>query len=800
VLVLVIWSLAVYAGTAAICLRAAHRWIARVRLRDALWIAALPLLFTGRATLTGGVYAPLDILYHHEPFASQRAQAGIERVQTPILSDVVSSMIPWQAAVRDAVRHGNAPTWNRFVLAGEPLLAIQQAAILHPGTWLGLLLPLPQAWTFQMSLRLFLALLSAFLFLRDLGCRELPALVGAIGWSFSDFNVFWVGYPVGNALGPFPLLVLGLSRILRDGDRRAVALTTLALFLIVTAGHPEALLFAVTGGGLYFLFLLGFAERGRRLRAVLLSVAAGGFALGLTAVQLAPLVEALPHTWELTFRSEWYAHVQKSVDLTESARRAVPTLLPFAYGESGHGALRPNFGIPGGYAGALVLPLAMAGLLAKNRLRLAFLVLGLVGLAISARLALVTDALTSLPLFNLGVTDYMVYLVAFAICALAALGANRLYEAEGVPAFIFGAALSLAAIAVLYHRLEPGMRLLAMPDGFLRARAAGALVPLVLGILCLVWLRGRRSRAGVAALLMLLVASRVVEAGRVYPTCPPRAFAPRLPLLDAVPRNAPNRIVGVGAVLIPNASALYGLEDARGYESMTLRTFHDTFPLWCTPLPAWYNRVDDLRKPFLSFLNVRYALVQAGEPVPPGWELRSHADATDLLENSRALARVFVPARIRYEADAARRLEILASIQDFGDQGVVAETAGHPPGDWRPNGAALVEIRKYEPQAMAIRVDAKEESVIATSVTAWPGWRARLDGRALEPLSYNHAFLAFRVPTGRHWLELRYLSDGLLLGASLSLLTCAVAAIAWHMSRPRRAEATRVLSSPAPRP
>jgi hypothetical protein len=71
-----------------------------------------------------------------------------------------------------------------------------------------------------------------------------------------------------------------------------------ALLLILTSGHPETLLHCVAGAGVYFLFELGFAGKGRRLRPVLLSLVAGALTLGLSAVLLLPLAEALPHTRE----------------------------------------------------------------------------------------------------------------------------------------------------------------------------------------------------------------------------------------------------------------------------------------------------------------------------------------------------------------------------------------------------------------------------------------------------------------------------------------------------------------------
>ena len=166
---LVVRSVAVYAMTAGIFLWLAHRFVSPLRRGAALAIALAPFLLTGRATLTGAIYAPLDIVYEGEPFRALRDAMGIGPDRPAILGDVVSLEIPWRKAVRAAVKRGELPLWNPHILAGEPLLAVQQPAVFHPGTWIGFLLPLAQAWTYEMSLRIFLALLCAYLFLRDLG-------------------------------------------------------------------------------------------------------------------------------------------------------------------------------------------------------------------------------------------------------------------------------------------------------------------------------------------------------------------------------------------------------------------------------------------------------------------------------------------------------------------------------------------------------------------------------------------------------------------------------------------------------
>src|SRR5206468_4143968 len=130
---LVIIYLAVAGGS----LYLTHRLVQKLRVGSAIFLALLPVLFLGEAFARSGVYAPLDIAYRWEPLASKKALYGIGEQRTPLLADVVDMHIPWRKAVRDAVKNRQWPLWNRFQLAGEPLLAVQMSQVLWPGTWLG---------------------------------------------------------------------------------------------------------------------------------------------------------------------------------------------------------------------------------------------------------------------------------------------------------------------------------------------------------------------------------------------------------------------------------------------------------------------------------------------------------------------------------------------------------------------------------------------------------------------------------------------------------------------------------------
>ncbi len=764
--------LAVYFGTAAASLYLVHRLVSQLRLRVCLFLALAPFLLVGKALLTAGIYAPIDIPYQAHPLATHAASVGTQVTQTPILSDVVYQEVPWRKAVREAVKNGRLPLWNRFVLAGEPLLAVQQPVVLYPATWIGFLLPLAQAWTFEMAMRFFLALLSAYLFLRELECGELPALLGAVGWAFSDYLVFYLGYPLTPAAAPFPLLLLGLRRLVTEKSRRAVVLTTVALLLILTSGHPETLLHSVAGAGIYFLFEIGFAGRGRRLRPVLLSLLAGVLALGLSAVLLLPLAEALPQTWEHFIRSQHYAHVRKSFPIRESIRHALPNVMPYAYGVSGKGAGVPGFVEPSSYAGSLLWSFALLGFFSQRRERWPLLALGFLGASVGARFIGVTDAISSLPFFDIGLNDRMIFLGAFALAALAALGAQQLREKAGVGVLVATAVGAVVLLTVLYYVLaRPRLPLLEMPPGYLRDRWLLQAVPLLLSVILWFALPRRRvAREGLGAVLLLLLVQRGLEEREVYPTYRSEAFYPELRSLQKIPRNTPYRMTAIGFIFVPNIGALYELEDVRGYEAMTFLPLFETYSLWCVHQPVWFNRVDDPTKPFLSFLNVRYFLAPPGYPPPTGWRVVFDGDEGVLLENPGVLPRAFAPRFLGYETDRMRRLALLAGIQDFGEYGVVGQNPprGVSGGGWQRNGRMSLRISSYLPQEMTLDLEAQEPGLVATSVTSWPGWKLTVDGVKSGFVSYNHAFLAFRVAAGHHRAVLRYWPDSFVLGAVVS--------------------------------
>src|SRR5947209_2335408 len=279
-----------YAATAAALLWLAHRFVTPLRRASTAILFLLPLCFTGRALLTGGVYAPVDLPYITEPLRDMREPLGVPRPHNGIISDLYAQMIPWRKAVQFALAHHRWPLWNPFILSGTVLAAAAQPAAYSPFTLLACLLPIAAGLTFSAAITFFIAGLGAYLFARDLGCRGTAALIAAGGWMYAMPMAFFVLWAIGGAWSFLPLVLLGTRRCVREPGIRSAAILTVALTLLVLAGHPETALHAVFVGALYGVFEL---FRGKQvLRPILSALAAGAVALLLCAVYILPILEA----------------------------------------------------------------------------------------------------------------------------------------------------------------------------------------------------------------------------------------------------------------------------------------------------------------------------------------------------------------------------------------------------------------------------------------------------------------------------------------------------------------------------
>jgi len=778
----VIATLLLYFLTAGFGAFAVHRFVARTSRGARLALLLIPLCFTGRALFTGGVYAPIELPFNWEPLRSMRAALGVPPPHNGMLSDVYCLNMPWKYAARLGWAHG-WPLWNPFNFAGDILAASAQPTPYEPMTLLSLLLPPANSLTFLAAMTFFLGAACMFVFLRDLGCREVSSLVGAAGWTFSAFLVIWQGWVIGPSSIWFPLVLLGVRRVIRERTLRAGALLTFAFTMMLLNGHPESALHIVALGMVW-----AGAEMLRTritLRAIALGIGAGVVTLCLCAIYLLPIIEGIPQTMENSFRQAVFAKQKRSRPAEIVIGHLQSQVIPFRFGdpsrhEGGWSKSPAHDFTEAAYAGSVLFPLAILALWRSNRWeKWLILGLGIFGLLMGVAAAPFADWIAKLPLFDMALNTRLIFAVSFAFAALGALGLDSalmhrrdLAIVSGITTIALAAFVAIEWNAMLAWGLKPE---------FLRSQSLLLLLPLVL--MTIVAMTRITHGVVAGAVLALLLAQRTSEAADFYPTQPARIFYPRIGVLDRLPKGgAPYRVTATGHVFVPNIATMYEVEDVRGYQAMTLERMRWAQDLFSTIQPVWYNRVDDLTRPFLSAMNVRFAMAPAGTQPPDGWRRIDGQPGVEMFENMRVLPRAYLPRTI-VASDNLPFFE-MAQQADFAERGwlEIPRTARMEVENAR--GTVAIQPRGYN----AFTIDANLDRLgwIVISESAWKGWRATIDGEPARIRIANGVFLGVQVPKGRHRIELRYLPKGFVVGAWVSGATVLALAGAILLSRARQ--------------
>jgi hypothetical protein len=252
-----------------------------------LLVLFAPVLFGGQ------VFLPLDDLRAHVPF---QELAPTRSHSHPLQRDLLRLVLPAQGAARAALEDGRWPLWNRRAGAGMPLLANPQSQAMQPLTLLGFALPLPRAAGFVAALRVLVALIFTFLWLRRLGLYGGRALAGSLVYGLG-FLMFWAGWPVANVAAFLPMALYAVIRCEDENGKDGKAgafLLTLALAGLLLAGDPEA---TVCAGALLLLFLLARVRRrpaGTRRALPARAAAALAVATAVSAPLILPTLLYMP--------------------------------------------------------------------------------------------------------------------------------------------------------------------------------------------------------------------------------------------------------------------------------------------------------------------------------------------------------------------------------------------------------------------------------------------------------------------------------------------------------------------------
>jgi hypothetical protein len=328
------------------------------------------------------------------------------------------------------------PQWNPFLQGGLPYIAAMHGDIFYPTFLLRMILPTAVAMTWEFAIHLCLAGLFTYLFLRAWRIGFYPALIGGLAYMMGGSIAGYAspGHDGKLFVGALlPLAFLQLTRGVRDGRAWAWGALAITIGLAFLSPQPQAFQYLLLVAGCFTLYLAFSSNDGpgklpRPTAVKRLGLAFGSVVVGLMigAVQFLPaLVEYKPWSPRAAGH-DWATATSYSFPLEETINAYLPQfsgILNNYWGQN-------NIHLHSDYFGVVVLMLFAAafGATVHRSFRRFWIGTGIVSLLWAYG--------GHTPLFHLIIlvpyTKYlrapsiMIYVTAFAVAILVAIGTERI--------------------------------------------------------------------------------------------------------------------------------------------------------------------------------------------------------------------------------------------------------------------------------------------------------------------------------------------------------------------------------------
>ncbi|MBM3907691.1 MAG: YfhO family protein [Gemmatimonadetes bacterium] len=690
---------------------------------------------------------------------------------------------------------GAIPLWNPYLFGGMPFVAAMHGDIFYPTFWLRLLLGTDTGMTWGFISHLWLAGFGTYLFLRAAGLGFASALVGALAYQLGGPIAAYAspghdGKLFVSALLPFTLLLL--TRGIRDNRHWAWGALAIVIGLAVLSPHPQLLQYHLLVAGAWALMLaFGTAGLDRPTAFKRLGFALGAVLLGcaIGTIQYLPLAEYTP--WSPRAGGRDYAY---ATSYSWPIEELINVYLPQFSGILDNYWGRNGIHLHSEYLGAAVLmlvPLAfMTGGEARRGFRRFWVGVGIVSLlwalgGSTPFFQLVYAVVPGTKFFRAPST--MMFVFAFAIAVLAALGAERLFAGKVTARYAYGwiiagAAVALLATAGMFTGLAKG--LVIDPSLIDRVEAnAGAVtvgawrsflfVALAAGMI-IALARGLSTARQVAIALPVLLAADLWSIERRYwMFSPPAAqlFASDATIDYLKQLKEPTRVAVIpvpdGNPVAPHDPQLQGdglmvheIRSVTGYHGNELGRYQQL-----GGKDEGYSA--RLNPSFWQLMNVGYMLTNT-DTLPIDGAVRVAGPVTNAAGTRVALYKLpgehpfawVAPAIAKYPDDVvlqAARMPNFATYQvaimDTAEavQGVTLTSLPDP-------SPITVATTSYRPGAFTLKLSAPAPagSALVASEIYYPGWTATVDGKPAEVYRTNYVLMGVPLPTGATTAEFTF--------------------------------------------
>ena len=819
----------------------------KATLHHALPITLLLVLSLGffyPALFQDKTFYAFDVLQNFPPWESNQSP------NNNLISDPVNIFYPAHVLFQQAIQEGVLPFWNHKIFSG----------ITHSpyfGSPIHYLLFSTMSVTSAHDLLLFLHMagmaIMMFLYLKELHLLTAAALLGAVSWMFNGYLMVWFEFENAPMMAlTLPGALLFIERWFKNQTTGNFLGLSIILSLAICAGYAHLLIYQLLLIGVYVIYRYvalnpGLAGIKMKQHVLALSGPAAALMVGLLAgglfisshlslldaghredIPFAQLYEStgkLPGRYLITMIfPDFYGSPTRLYDYINF----IPKDEIFAYPYNNYNELCI-------YSGIVTILLALVGAIYCRRVSTGrfFVVTFITCMAIAMGSIIYWPLAKYLPGLSLSTPTRILYISAFSLAVLAALGLQvmltRPFRARW-PIVLICLVLTIVTLLTALQMQDPIMQRAAIEDWLqaynipwsnlseILAKHYSLTSPVIyqpviyvilasMLLLGLLYCNNSLRPFILSAIIALMVADQaafgwnynsVTKKSDAYPETPGIRF-----LKDD---SSAFRVASMPQYLL-NGMWPFGIETVGGYASFLSRRYGELIQLSVNPketnlskihLKQWYD-FSSLDSPILSMLNTKYLLAPPGTKVEQSESiLLVYQGEMDIYENKLVMPRAyFVPDAVNLSSrEEAYRTIANFSLEDFRHT-VILETStpvirvqepkttesnklkSINPEDpvYQPSSLdeGIISEIKYTTNGISLLANAPQDGFLVVSTNFHPGWRVTLntaDGSTvISPLLANYSLMAVPLKAGPQSISFSFHLKWQMAGITISGIT-----------------------------